>query len=170
MPRGTRQDLTSPFRPLGFQANFGRMSEKSIPVEAAEAARPGIGVSVAVWRDDRVLLVQRARAPFAGVWSLPGGRVEWGERLEDAARRELLEETGLRAGPLRLVSAIDAIHREGDVVRAHFVVVSFTGEAEGEARAASDAAAAMFVTLGEAAGLAVTPGLLDVLALSRPAA
>lgn len=146
------------------------MSETGSVDGASVAARPGIGVSVAIWREDRVLLVQRARPPFAGAWSLPGGRVEWGERLQDAARRELLEETGLRAGPLRLVSAIDAIHREDDAVRSHFVVVSFTGEAEGEAKAASDAAAAVFVTLEAAAGLAVTPGLLDVLALSRPAA
>jgi len=166
--RGTTQ--RAPFRPAWFRANFGGMSETSSTGEASGAARPGIGVSVAIWRGGRVLLVQRARAPFAGVWSLPGGRVEWGERLEDAARRELLEETGLRAGPLRLVSAIDAIHREDEVVRSHFVVVSFTGEAEGEATAASDAAAAMFVTLDAAARLAVTPGLLDVLSLSRPEA
>ena len=146
------------------------MSENSIPVEASAAARPGVGVSVAIWREDRVLLVQRARAPFAGVWSLPGGRVEWGERLQDAARRELLEETGLRAGPLKLVSAIDAIQREDGAVRGHFVVVSFTGWAEGEPIAASDAAAALFVTLETVARLDVTPGLLDVLALSRPAA
>src|SRR5258708_2688742 len=48
--------------------------------------RPHLGVSVAVWRDGEVLLVRRGRAPYAGYWSLPGGGVGLGERLEDAAR------------------------------------------------------------------------------------
>jgi ADP-ribose pyrophosphatase YjhB (NUDIX family) len=63
-------------------------------------------VSVAVVRDDRVLLVRRARPPSQGLYAFPGGKVEAGETLEQAARRELLEETGLEASDFRPVETI----------------------------------------------------------------
>ncbi|MBA3517248.1 MAG: NUDIX domain-containing protein [Rhizobiales bacterium] len=56
--------------------------------------------SIVVLRRDAVLMVQRARAPFAGLWSFPGGRAESGEDAEATARRELMEETGLTVGPI----------------------------------------------------------------------
>jgi 8-oxo-dGTP diphosphatase len=58
--------------------------------------RPQLAVSASIFRDGRILLVRRARAPGLGLWSLPGGRVEFGEPLEIALRREVMEETGLR--------------------------------------------------------------------------
>ncbi|WP_164107913.1 NUDIX domain-containing protein, partial [Serratia marcescens] len=60
-------------------------------------ARPMVGASIAVIRDGRVLLAQRANEPMRGVWTLPGGVVEAGERLAEAALRELMEEVGLTA-------------------------------------------------------------------------
>ena len=57
--------------------------------------RPIVGVGVVVWRGDRVLLIQRGKAPRQGQWSLPGGAQELGETVVEAAVREVLEETGL---------------------------------------------------------------------------
>ena len=57
--------------------------------------RPWIGIGVAAFRGDAVLLVRRARPPRLGAWSLPGGAQHLGERVQDTARRELREETGI---------------------------------------------------------------------------
>jgi 8-oxo-dGTP diphosphatase len=63
--------------------------------EAAPPARPQLAVSAAIFRDGKVLLVRRARSPGRGFYSLPGGRVEFGESLHTALHREVREETGL---------------------------------------------------------------------------
>jgi 8-oxo-dGTP diphosphatase len=60
----------------------------------------------------RVLLIQRGRPPFEGSWALPGGFVEMGERVSEAAPRELFEETGLRAGELELLGVYDTPGRD----------------------------------------------------------
>lgn len=67
--------------------------------------QPVLAVGIVVFHDDRVLLVRRAKAPSAGLWAIPGGRVELGETLQQAAERELLEETGHR--PVRLEAMAD---------------------------------------------------------------
>lgn len=64
-------------------------------------------VSVALMKEDAVLLVKRGREPSKGQFAFPGGRVEHGEKLEEAARRELMEETGLECGELSLVRVVD---------------------------------------------------------------
>jgi len=89
-------------------------------------ARPFLAASVAVFREGRVLIARRARPPMAGVWSLPGGGVELGETLEQAALRELREEVAVEAQIVAFNTHVEAIdHDEQGRVRAHFVVASF---------------------------------------------
>jgi ADP-ribose pyrophosphatase YjhB (NUDIX family) len=100
----------------------------------------------------RVLLIRRANPPLQGRWSIPGGTVEWGETLDQALRREMLEETGLcvRVGPL--LTAFDRVERRGGEVSWHYVIVDYLCTLEGgELRAGSDALEAMFVAPHELA-------------------
>jgi 8-oxo-dGTP diphosphatase len=88
-------------------------------------ARPILAVSAAVFRQGRVLIVRRARAPLLGHFSLPGGGVEVGETLAAALARELMEEVGIEAEFIAFNRHVEAITHEGDRVRAHFVIASF---------------------------------------------
>lgn len=118
-------------------------------------------VSVALVRGDRVLLVRRGRAPSRGLYAFPGGRVEPGETHEEAARRELFEETGLEAGALSPL-ALELI--EGETVDYELQV--FAGEyVGGEPQAASDAEAAAFFSEAEMLALPLT-GSVQALALA----
>jgi len=102
--------------------------------------RPIVGIGVAELRPGAVLLVRRGRPPNRGAWSLPGGAQELGETAEAAARRELLEETGLAVGPLMLAANVDSIHRDPDgQVRYHYTILDFAARWEGgEPRAGGD--------------------------------
>jgi ADP-ribose pyrophosphatase YjhB (NUDIX family) len=102
--------------------------------------RPIVGIGVAVLRPGAVLLARRGRPPNVGAWSLPGGAQELGETAEAAARRELLEETGLQVGPLLLTAHVDSIHRDDDGrVRFHYTILDFCARWDaGEAVAGGD--------------------------------
>lgn len=109
----------------------------------AYPARPLVGIGVAVLRGTRVLLIRRGKPPSAGQWALPGGAQKLGETAEQAARREILEETGVEIGPLHLAAVIDSIHHDAaGAVEYHYTIIDYAAAwTAGEPRAAADATA-----------------------------
>ncbi len=131
-------------------------------------ARPILAVSVAVFRQGRVLLGRRAQPPMAGRFSLPGGVVELGETLVEAAARELSEEVGVEAEIIGFNQHVEPIVREGGRVRAHFVIASFVGRwTRGEARVTEEIDAVAWVEPEACGALLTTPGLGDIIASAK---
>lgn len=124
---------------------------------------PVLGVSIGIWHEEKVLVVRRGNEPMAGKWSFPGGRVEFGEGLAEAALREAREETGVTVNLAGFVDFIELFARsKANIPLRHVVLAMFAGYwAKGDVVAASDASAAKFVTLDELSQLDVTPGLPD---------
>lgn len=103
---------------------------------------PVPAVGVICFRDDEVLLIRRGKPPLLGEWSLPGGRIEPGERAVDAALRELREETGVSAEILGLVDVIDGVFVEAG---RHYVLIDYAARwVSGEPSAGDDAMDAAF--------------------------
>lgn len=124
---------------------------------------PQVGVGVVVIDQGRMLLVQRGRGILAGSWAIPGGKVRYGERLTDAAVREVREETGLDVALGEVVWAGESLG-DSDPPEHHFVLVDFTGKVTGgEARAGDDAADVVFVPLRELRSWPLTPTMYDLL-------
>ena len=111
---------------------------------------PIVGIGIVVLKGDHVLLVRRGRPPSIGQWSLPGGRQELGESAEHAARRELLEETGIVVGPIQLAANVDSIHRDREGrVRFHYSIIDFAASwVEGDPIPGTDVSAAAWAPLG----------------------
>jgi 8-oxo-dGTP diphosphatase len=126
---------------------------------------PVLAVAAIVRQGNSLLMVRRGRAPSAGLWSVPGGRVEAGETLDEALRREVLEETGLEIEPGELLGYVE--RQDGD----HFVILDFLASVAGAGvdgdeaviRAGDDAAEVCFVPIGEVRDLPLVPGLGDFL-------
>jgi len=118
-----------------------------------------------MFRRDRVLLVQRGKPPLKGFWSLPGGAVETGERLEEAVRREVLEETGLVVKPVRLFTIFERIMRDHQgEAEYHYVLVDYVCRVtSGALQAASDVSQVEWVPRMALSRYKITEGTLPVI-------
>jgi len=116
---------------------------------ALPATVPAVGV--VCLRGDKVLLIRRGNPPRQGEWSLPGGRIEPGERAVDAALRELREETGVEAEIIGLLDVVDGLFPEAG---RHYVLIDYAARwLAGEPVAGDDAAEARFVPLDQVGAL-----------------
>jgi 8-oxo-dGTP diphosphatase len=131
----------------------------------ASRPKPELAVSAAIFRDGKVLLVRRAGAPAKGLWTLPGGRVEVGERLVDAVTREVMEETGLTIDVVGLAGYRESILPDavGDRGR-HFVILPFAARwVAGDMALNDELDDCRWMPVEAITGLQTTEGLLDIL-------
>ncbi|MEO1747105.1 MAG: NUDIX hydrolase [Pseudomonadota bacterium] len=128
-----------------------------------------IGVSIAAVRksDRAMLLVKRGRPPAKDMWAFAGGKVEYGEHLAAAAKRELFEETGLSIEETQLsfLRPVEIIIDDADQTISHFVLMCFSVAVEdAEPVAGDDALEARFYSLEQMRTLNATPSTLEIAA------
>jgi len=139
------------------------MKSENLPRRSYPQA-PLLGASACIWDCGKVLLVRGTTPPKQNLWSLPGGLIDVGETLQQAAARELLEETGITADILGLAEWIEVIEHDGDAVKYHFVVAMFVGRySRGELAAGDDATAAQWFSLDQLPQLEMTKGTADLI-------
>jgi 8-oxo-dGTP diphosphatase len=119
---------------------------------------PVVAVGVIIRQGDRIALVRRDKEPSKGLWTFPGGAIELGESLRDAARREALEETGLQVEVGEVATVIDNIVRdETGSFRYHYVIVDYHARPlGGTLRAGTDVSDARWAGLGDLEDLQMT--------------
>jgi len=143
-----------------------------MPVRREYPDAPIVSVGVMVRRGDRVLLVQRGHAPSYGRWSLPGGVVELGESIREAARREVREECGIEIEPGAVISVFEPIWRDdAGRVQYHYVVIDLLADYQGgEVRVGSDSLDARWVGARDLDTLDVTKSAAELVrrVLSQP--
>ncbi len=110
---------------------------------SAAGAMPRVGVGALVWRGEQVLLVQRAKPPHQGLWTLPGGKLRWGETLSQAAEREVWEETSVQVSAQTIIHVFELLATAAGY---HYVIVDLLCHyQQGEPVAADDASQAAWV-------------------------
>jgi mutator protein MutT len=129
--------------------------------------QPLVGVGAVIVEAGRVLLVKRGHPPLAGEWSIPGGVLEVGETVREAAVREALEETGLTVEPRDLLGVFDRVlPDETGRTKYHYVLIDFLcRRIAGEPQAAGDAAEARWFTKEELAKLSLAKDTAEVIRL-----
>lgn len=127
--------------------------------------RPILAASVAVFRDGRVLLASRGKPPGEDLFSLPGGAVETGETLGEAALRELREEVCVEAKLIGLIAPVEFIERDAEGRIKHHVVIAAHAArwVSGEPQTGPEAREIRWVTEQDMVGLPMTQGLAAIL-------
>ena len=131
-----------------------------------QPTHPQLAVSAAIFRDDRILLVRRARSPAKGFYSLPGGRVEFGESLHTALHREVDEETALKIGIVDLAGWREVLPGTGG--GGHYLIMSFAARwISGEPVLNDELDDFRWLTLDGLGDLKLTDGLVQVIQSAR---
>ncbi len=127
--------------------------------------KPMVGIGVLIRDGNRYLLIKRAAEPDAGLWSIPGGLVEVGERAADAAVREASEETGLDIEIVNILGVVDKMVRDEDSrIKYHFVIVDYLASPKGGLlKPSSDALDACWVKAEEFPRFELSPTLVELL-------
>jgi 8-oxo-dGTP diphosphatase len=122
-------------------------------------------VGALILRRNKIVLVQRARAPLKGYWSLPGGLIEPGEKIEDALQREVLEETGLIVRPKKMFEIFERIIPDTQGrAEYHYILHDYLCTVVGgELQAGDDAGRVAWVRHAELKTLQLTEGTLEVI-------
>jgi 8-oxo-dGTP diphosphatase len=138
-------------------------NRKEIKREYPDA--PLVAVGALIIDQDKILLVKRKNEPGQGLWSIPGGVVELGERVEDAVKREVKEETGMTIKVERLLTTIDRIIKDSEGrVRFHYVIIDYLARpSEGTLGASTDAEDAKWIHLDNAKNFPATNLLVNLI-------
>ena len=148
-------------------ATCSRANPGGRPCKASGAYpdHPRVAVGAVVFKDDRVLLVRRGQPPAEGLWAIPGGSVLLGETLQQAAEREILEETGVRITAGQPVLTFDVVEKDANGrVRFHYVIVDLDASYNsGEPRGGDDALEARWVSRARIGRLPVSATTLKLL-------
>jgi 8-oxo-dGTP diphosphatase len=145
--------------PWGTVPRLSGLGTRRILVGVSGSVIPCVG-AVATDEQGRLLMIKRGHEPGAGLWSIPGGRIEPGETDAEALVREMLEETSLTVEVGRLLGRVQRPFLDGAVIDIRDYAVTITG---GTLRPGDDAADARWVAAGDLNSLEITEGLIDAL-------
>jgi ADP-ribose pyrophosphatase len=128
--------------------------------------QPRVAVGAIVFKNDKVLLVRRAKAPSEDLWAIPGGKVRLGESLKKAAEREIKEETGITIRAREPIFTFDHIETDSNnCIRFHYVIVDLSADyVSGKLRPGDDALEARWISSAQLNALNVSKKTLEVLA------
>jgi 8-oxo-dGTP diphosphatase len=128
-------------------------------------SNPRVAVGAVVFKDGCVLLVRRGQPPAEDLWAIPGGSVEIGETLREAAEREILEETGIQIRASKPIYTFDVIDRDAaGKVRFHYVIVDLAADyVRGEPSPGDDALEARWISAEEINDIKVSAATLKLL-------